>query len=166
MVLLKGFFLIRITSLLIILSLIISSGISAQQLPPGQQSQPAEYSDEELIEFIHVAQKVMPLQQESQIKMIGEIEEQELTVEKFNNILESTTTGLDVVATEEEMEAFNNAVENIKLLQEQYMEMISEVIVVEGMTTEKYEEIIFSYQQDPQLQLRINQLMEEMDQPQ
>jgi hypothetical protein len=165
MVFLKSFIVIRNFSLLIILSVIISSGISAQQLPPGLQSQSAQYTDDELVEFIHVAQKVMPLQQESQIKMIEEIEEQELTVDKFNNILESRTTGMEVEATQEEMEAFNNAIENIQLLQQQYMEMISEVIVVEGMTTERYEEIIFNYQQDPQLQLRINQLMEDMDQP-
>jgi hypothetical protein len=147
----------------ILSALMFTSVVSAQELPPQQSERSLGYSDDELVEFIFVAHKVMPLQQESQMKMIQEIEEQELTIDKFNNILEAQTNGKELNATQEEIDAFNNAIENIQLIQEQYMALITEVIIDEGMTPERYEEIIFNYQQDPQLQLRINQLMDDIN---
>ncbi len=136
---------------------------AAQQLPQQQMQQPAEYSDDDLLVFINAAIKVMPLQQESQVKMIGKIEDEDLTVEKFNNILEAFSTGQEAEATESEMESFNNAMDAIQDVQLEYEEIIGKAITDEGITPAKYEEILINYQQDPELQMRVNMLMEDMD---
>jgi hypothetical protein len=154
-----------IFSLLIFVATAFPYQVSSQQPPDGGAERSVAYTDEELVDFIKVAQKVMPLQHESQMKMISEIEEQQLTLERFNEILEAHSIGETVEVPEEELEAFHNALENIQLVQEQYTEIISEVIVVEGMAPETYEEIIFNYQQDPELQMRINQLLDELGEP-
>ena len=158
----KNSFLKFFSSLMLISAFLLSAQASAQQLPMQQSPSPAEYSDEELIVFVNVAQKVLPLQQESQMKMIGEIEEENLTVDKFNEIMNAHSTGGNIEATDEELAAFNNAIEGIQEVQAEYEVVITEVIVEEGMAPAKYQEIITSYQQDPELQMRINALLEEM----
>ena len=148
--------------LTIISAMLISLPAGAQQLPGGQAPQPAEYSDDELVTFIAAAQKIMPLQQESQMKMIEKIEEEDLTVDKFNNILESLSTGENADASEAELKSFNNAMEEIQEVQMEYEVTITDAITEEGMTPAKYQEIMAVYQQDPELQMRVNILMEEM----
>ena len=148
--------------LMIMSAILVSVQVSAQQMPMQQQPpQSADYSDSELIVFINAAQKVMPLQQESQMKMIEEVEGQDLTVEEFNEILEAQSTGEQVTATEEDLTAFNNAIEGIEEIQMEYQEIISGAIEEEGISLQKYEQIMTSYQTDPDLQMRLNQLMEE-----
>lgn len=148
--------------LTIILAMLISLPAGAQQLPGAQAPQPAEYSDDELVTFINAAQKIMPLQQQSQMKMIEKIEEEDLTVDKFNNILESFSTGENADATEAELESFNTAMEGIQDIQSEFEVTITDAITEEGITPAKYEEIMTVYQQDQELQMRINILMEEM----
>jgi hypothetical protein len=153
---------LKIFSFLMIMSaLLLSSQVNAQQLPMQQPPQQVEYSDEELIAFVNVAQQVMPLQQESQMKMIGEIEEENLSVDDFNNILQAQSTGQNVDASQEELEAVNNAMEGIRSIQMEYETIITKAIEDEGMAPAKYEEIITNYQQSPELQMRINALLED-----
>ncbi len=140
--------------------LFVSSAAFAQQ-PPAQET--PDYSDEELENFVEAALEVMPLQQESQALMIDEIEEHGLTVETFNTILEARQKGVDAEVTEEEMEAFETALLAIQAIELEYNDKIVEEIEDAGITPAKYEEIMAFYQQDPELQMRVNQIMEEMD---
>ncbi|MFO7922727.1 MAG: DUF4168 domain-containing protein [Bacteroidales bacterium] len=137
-----------------------SSAVFAQQ-PPAQET--PDYSDEELKNFVEAALEVMPLQQESQALMIDEIEEHGLTVETFNTILEAQQKGLDPDVTDEEMEAFETVLLAIQAIELEYNDKIVEEIDDAGITPAKYEEMMAFYQQDPELQMRVNQIMEEMD---
>jgi hypothetical protein len=105
----------------------------------------------------------MPLQEESQIKMIGEIEDRQLSVERFSVILEVQQLGLeDPGITEQEMEAFEETMKAIQEIQLEYQELIVGAIEAKGMTVSRYEEILVRYQQDPELQERVDQIMEDM----
>ncbi|MFO7922425.1 MAG: DUF4168 domain-containing protein [Bacteroidales bacterium] len=159
----RNYFLKIFSSLMIMIFFLSSSHVFAQQLPQQQQQpQQAEYSDDELIVFINAAQQVMPLQQESQSKMIGEIEKEELSVDKFNTIMDAHSEGAEIDATSEELEAFNVALEGIQEIQMEYEVIITKTIEDEGITPAKYQEIMTNYQQNPDLQMRINVLMEDM----
>ncbi len=153
---------VKILSIFAILFVYLGLMPSAAQQLPQQQMQPAEYTDDELVVFITVAQKVMPLQQESQEEMIEKIEDEDLTVEKFNNILEAHSTGQEADATADEIQSFNTAMEAIQEIQFEYEHLIVETITDEGMAPAKYEEILANYQQDPELQMRVAVLMEEI----
>jgi DNA repair ATPase RecN len=141
----------------------VIAGVSAMQLSSQELMQPSDYTDEELVIFLTAAIKVMPLQQESQMKMVEKIEDQDLTVDEFNSILDAHSTGEGVKATREELEAFNKAIESIQEIQLEYQEIITEVIEDEGLSAQRYENIIVHYQQDPKLQARINSLMKKME---
>ena len=104
---------------------LFSTAAFSQQLPGQQPTQSAEYTDDELIAFVNAAQKITPLQQESQQKMIEKIEGENLTVEQFNKIINSQSTG-EIDATEEELESFNTAMEKVQEIQLEYEEVITE----------------------------------------
>lgn len=150
------------SSFMIMTFFLASSHGYTQQLPRQQSPRQAEYSDNELIVFINTAQQVMPLQQESQSKMIGEIEKEELSVDKFNSIMNAYSEGTEIDATSEELEAFNVALEGMQEIQMEYEVIITKTIEDEGITPTRYQEIITNYQQDPDLQMRVNTLMEDM----
>jgi hypothetical protein len=150
------------SSLLMLSFLLFSARTVAQQLPGQQLPAVPEYSDEQLIAFVNIAQKIIPLQQESQEKMVGEIEEENLTVEQFNNIMNAFSAGENVNVPEQELESFNKALEGIQEIQIEYEEKIISTISEEGMEPEKYSEIIGNYQRDPELQMRVNALFDSM----
>jgi DNA repair ATPase RecN len=148
--------------LMIMIAFMLTSQVFGQQLPELPASQIPEYSDDELISFIKATQQVMPLQQESQMKMIEKIEDENLTVEKFNNIMETQSKGEKSDATEEELEAFNKSIEEIQEIQYEYQPIIIKAVEDAGISPAKYDEITNNYQRDPELQVRINVLLEEM----
>jgi hypothetical protein len=129
------------------------------QLPPEQGEY--DYTDEELEMFVEAAMEIMPIQQEAQMKMIEEVEESGLSLERFNTILEARTMGMEGDATEEELEAVRSTLESLEEIQAEYQGKIDQQIQESGMSPEKFEEIFARYQQDPDLQMRINQIMQE-----
>jgi hypothetical protein len=144
---------------LFIMSVFFFWSASNAQLPPEQGEY--DYTDEELEMFVEAAMEIMPLQQEAQIKMIEEVEESGLSLERFNTILEARTMGMEADATEEELEALRNTLESLEDIQVEYQQKIDQQIRDSGISTEKFEEIFARYQQDPDLQMRINQIMQE-----
>ncbi len=156
-------YLMRTFGVLMISAMFISSEALAQQLPPQQSSQEQDYTDEQLESFVEAAMEVMPIQEESQLKMIEEIEEKDLTVERFNMILEAQQMGQDPDIPEEEMEAFESALKGIQDIQLEYHDKIVTAIQGAGMTPAMYEEIMANYQQNPELQMRVDGIMEEMN---
>ena len=144
---------------LFIMSVFFISSATYAQLPPEQGE--SEYTDEELEMFVEAAMDIMPLQQEAQEKMIEEVEDSGLSLERFNTILEARSQGMESDATEEEMEAVRSTLESLEDIQVEYQGKIDEQIEKSGITPEKFEEIFARYQQDPDLQMRINQIMQE-----
>jgi hypothetical protein len=120
------------------------------------------YSDEELKSFLRAAHEVLPLQQESQVKMIEEIERKDFSLERFNVILESHSRGEEIDTSEEEMESFSETLDSIQEIQLDYENKIIGAIENEGLSTDDYQIIISDYQRDPELEMRVNALMEKM----
>lgn len=149
-------------SLLVVMStLLMASRISAQlsfQLP----SRSSAYSDEILMAFIRTVREVMPLQKESQMKMIREIENRNISFDRFNSILEAHSRGMKTDANQEEMDAFTDAIDGIEDIQLEYEQKILLVMEKQNMTIEEYHGILADYQQDADLQMRVNDLMEKM----
>ncbi len=119
------------------------------------------FTDEELELFVEAVQQIMPLNQISQMQMMGELEDQEISVEKFNEINQALETGMEPDATQDEMDAFNIAMDNIEEIQVEFEEILKETIEETGLSFERYEEIIMAYEEEPELQERIHELLEQ-----
>ncbi len=140
-----------------------SVAFAQQQMPPQQQQQaPTDVSDDELKLFVDASKEVSKIQQENEADMINAIEEEDLNVQQFNEIM-SAQQGQEVEneASAEEMAAFNNAAQKIMKIQEDMQQDIEKVLNDQGMEPERYQAIMMAYQQDPELQQKINTMMQE-----
>lgn len=136
------------------------SGIFAQL--PQQPAQPTEVSDAELVQFASVFIKIQSIDQQLQQKMVAAVQNEGIEVQKFNEILNAEqNANQEVDATEEELEKFaaaHKAVEQIQNLAQQDMQ---KVITDNKLTVPRYQEIMMAVQSDPELQQKLQKLMEE-----
>jgi uncharacterized protein YfkK (UPF0435 family) len=84
-----------------------------QQMPMPQQEVSTDYSDDEIEVFVEANLDVTKVQQEAQKKAQGIIEENDLDMERFNEIVAIQQGQSDEEASPEEMEAFNAAAQKI-----------------------------------------------------
>ncbi len=126
---------------------------------------PADYSDAELMQFAKAVQKVMDIQQESQGQMMASIEENEITVDRFNEMLmQGQQQGQDAIeATEEELLAFNNAMNEVQQLQQQMQMDMMGAITDEGLDVEKYQGIMQAYEQNPEVKGKVDAYFDELE---
>jgi hypothetical protein len=133
----------------------------APQTEQSQQQTREDFTDEELQKFISANAKLVQLQQESEAKMVGAIEKEGMTIERFNQILQAqqgTTQESD--ASPEELASFNNAAQVIiDERQKTEKEMVA-MVEQEGIDVNTYQEIMTAYHQNPSVQQRVDQLLE------
>lgn len=136
------------------------------QVPMQQdQQQPAaqNFSEEDIDQFVVVYEKASEIQQQNEAEMIQAIEGEDLEMERFNEILtarQNQQSAADIDASAEEMAAFNTAAEKIMAVQQEAQAEIAQIIE-EELGGEKYQAIVTAYQQDPELQQKVNEKLEQ-----
>jgi DNA-binding transcriptional MerR regulator len=137
------------------------------QNPAGPQVNVREdYSDEELESFVNANEKVATIQQQTEQKIIGKIQENGLTVDRFNQILQSQQDPNlkdSVNATPEELAAFNAVAQQIVSENQKVREQIETSIQEEGLNLATYEEMMVAYQYSPKVQKRVHKLLDKRE---
>lgn len=149
-------------------ALIFSFQAMAQELPDQQEQQQqqqieTDISEQELEQFVEVYVKANEIQKENEAQMIQAIEEEDLDVNRFNEILmsrQNQESPEEVNASAEELASFNQAAEKIMEVQQQAQTEI-EQLIEEEMGTQKYQAIVIAYQQDPEVQQKVNKMLEQ-----
>lgn len=145
-------------------SLFLTFGLQAQTpVNPEQQGADQNFSDNELKQFANAAGKVVVIQQETEQKMIKVIEEEDLEVQKFNEIMEAQQNQqtADIDASKEDLEKFDKAAGKIIQIQTEVQGEMIKAIEEEGLKPEKYEQILLAYQSNPQVRNKVNALIQE-----
>lgn len=126
---------------------------------PAQQS--TGFTDGDIKQFADASSRLMVIQKNSEQKMMKILEEEKLSVDKFNEMAQAHQQQklAEVSATPEETAAFNKAAQRMMELQPDLQKEVETAIQKDGMTLEKYEQIMIAYRQDPALQEKINKLM-------
>lgn len=139
------------------------AAMAQQATPQPQQAQPQNFSDADLQQFADASARLMTVQQEGEKAMMGILEEEKLSVEKFNQMAQAHQQQklAEVEATPEEMAAFNNAAQRMMEMQPTLQQDLEAAIQQDGMTLEKFEQIMMAYRQDQAVQQRIDLLMQE-----
>ncbi|MFD2999693.1 DUF4168 domain-containing protein [Pontibacter toksunensis] len=136
---------------------------TAQQAttPPAQQGVQQNFSDADLKQFADASNRLMAVQQEGEKTMLGILQEEKLSIDKFNEMAQAHQQQklAEVSATPEEMAAFNKAAQRMMEMQPAMQKEVETAIQKDGMTLQKYEQIMMAYRQDPALQERINKMM-------
>ncbi|WP_233555611.1 DUF4168 domain-containing protein [Pontibacter oryzae] len=136
---------------------------SAQQTTPQSQQQQQSFSDTDLKQFASASSRLVAVQQKGEKAMMSILEEEKLSIDKFNEMAQAhQQQKLDEVeASAEEKAAFNKAAQRMMELQPTLEKDVEAAIQKEGMTLEKYEQIMIAYRQDEALQQRVNALMQQ-----
>ncbi len=126
------------------------------------KANPGGFTDKELQSFANAVVQVISIQQQGQAQMIASIQEEEMTVQRFNEImLQTQEIALEEIGlSEEELEQYLKVAGEIEKIQIELEAILIESIEEEGLSIEKYEEIMMEYQQNPELQERIQELVQ------
>lgn len=140
--------------------------VAQQQTTPQAQQGQQNFSDADLQQFADASTRLMAVQQEGEKAMLNILQEEKLSVDKFNEMAQAhQQQQLDQVqATAEEKAAFNKAAQRMMEMQPALQKDVEEAIQKDGMSLDKYEQIMIAYRQDPALQQRIDELMQEKEQ--
>jgi hypothetical protein len=106
--------------------------------------------------------EVITIQQNTQREMIAIIQENNLSIPRFNEMMgQAQEKGEDKVeGTKVEKEAFKVVADALNGIQERMIDDLTKAVVAKGMTLERYESILADYQADAKLQEKIHALAE------
>lgn len=139
-------------------------GQQGQQLQLQKQKQKqssAKVSDNELEKVGNILQQTQQVQQEYQKKMMEDISESGMDVQRFNEIASASNDPTkDVEASDKEMQQFKQAVEGIQNIRSEMRADIQKTIVAAGMEPQRFEEIMSMVKQDQEMQQRLRDAMQ------
>jgi len=140
-----------------------------------QQQQPAaatDVTDDELDQFVNASTSAQQIQMDSQQEMITIVENEGLAVETYNQIAEGRQMGQtddELNVSTEDLERYDRASESIAEVERDIEADLTTAIEDEGMDMQRFQEINMAIQQDPELQQRVQEKMQEsfmQEQPQ
>jgi hypothetical protein len=126
------------------------------------KAQEYDYTDNELKNFSKVVVEVITIQQNTQREMIAIIQENDLSIPKFNQMMtQAQELGEEgIEGTEEEKKAFFLVADAFSGIQERMIDELTKAIVSKGMTIDRYEAILQLYQTDAEFQAKVHALAE------
>ncbi len=124
-------------------------------------AQNQEISDKELEKFADAYQEVQMANQSSQQEMIKAVEEEDISVEKFNLINQAEQNpNKEVEATADELEKYESAMESVEAIQLKVQKQVESKINEIGLSMERFQQISALVQKDKELQQRLTALMQ------
>ncbi len=139
----------KLTSLF--LTLLVSSTFVFAQTP--QAPQDTEVSDKEIKTFASAFQQVQALDQKAQQDMVKAVQDEGLSVQRFNEMLQSEEDpNQEANPTEEEKQQYENVNKQIAVIQQKTQQSMQKKIQDEGLSIQRYQEIAFAIQNSPELQ--------------
>lgn len=145
---------------MLLLLAIYPATVSAQDtVPQPSNEMRSDFSDDELRSFVKANEKVMAIQMEGEQKMIKAIEDEGLSLDRFNEILEQQRDpqrGTETSA--EDLKSFNSAAQQILQENAKLERAMESSIQEEGIDVETYKQIMLAYQQNPAIYDRVNKM--------
>jgi hypothetical protein len=136
--------------------------VMAQQGLPQQQMQVNDnFTDEEYEEFVNVNVALLPLQEESQEKMIRAIEGAGLEVERFQELAQSQQAGKlkEVASDENEIAKFNEAGQQVIEAQQEMNTKVVEAITSSELSEERFQEMYMAYNQSQKVKSKVDDMI-------
>jgi hypothetical protein len=141
-----------------------------QQTPPPQQQQMpdlpsnSDVSDEEIEMVASAINELGPIQVEAQEKMQEAVEGEDITFERFQQMMmamQNPQMADQVNITDEEMATLQTLQPTLMEIQSEADEKMVAKIEESGLTTDRYQKIVMAAQQDQELRARVEALLED-----
>ncbi len=122
-----------------------------------------KFEAEDLIKFVEANQEISALRRDVNNEIEELVEEEGLTMERFNQIARASQIGALESGTfsNEEIVAFNNVAPMVTELRRGRSGMTQAILAERGLSSELYQEILQEYRQDRELQEHVRELLRE-----
>lgn len=125
---------------------------------PAQEK--VEVSDAELGKIANAFKGIQQVNVQAQQEMVKTVGENGFELERFNELYEaSQSPDKNVEASDEEKEKFGVVMNEMQKKQATFQKQIEDVIVKEGITLERYQQVAMVLQSDRQLQQRLQAIL-------
>jgi len=157
----------KVAGLFLSVMFLMGGVVQAQQnqMMQQQQQQQKDYSEEEIDVFANAVAQVLPIQQEAEQKMMKEIEDQGMKLDKFNQIARQMQQGGEPKdVSEEDMKTFKSISQEIQGIQMKTQQKVNKIISDEGMSPAKYKEMIQAYSSNPKIKQKVDKKLGQQQQ--
>jgi len=161
----RGFFMFKqILAGSTIVTLLLVGGMStanAQQTPQGTTQ--VEVDNANLQRFATAMKEIQVIEQQVQEQMVQAVEEQGLSVKRFNEIAQGQQNPDQASAnlSSEETQTFQAAVAQIGQIQQEAQGSIESAVEQEGLDIQTFNGIAQAVQQDPALQQQVMEIIQQ-----
>lgn len=136
-----------------------------QQMPPQQPDLPtsADVSDEEIEQVASAINDLEPIQSEAQEKIQEAVEEEDITFERFQQMMmamQNPQMADQVNVTDEEMAKLQELQPALMEIQSEADEKMMAKIEENGLSVDRYQNIVMGAQQDEELRSRVEELLD------
>lgn len=145
-----------------VLTVGIMIGLSAQVFAQQPEQQPVreDFTKKELKSFVEANERVRQIKLESEQNIVQAIEEQGLTISRFNEILQAQQDPeKKAEASAEELDSFNSAAQVIMKVNQNTESKMEATIEDVGLDVDTYRDILISYHQSQKVQSKINEMV-------
>ncbi|WP_340152162.1 DUF4168 domain-containing protein [uncultured Marivirga sp.] len=144
----------------VILSVLATAVFAQQQMPMPQQEVSTDFSDQEIETFVEANLDVTKVQQAAEKEAMGIIKENDLELERFNEIVAIQQGQSDEEASPEEMKAFNAAAQEIMANNQETQSKMVSALEKHDISQEKYQQIMMAYQQDEDFRKKVDTVVQ------
>jgi len=153
-----------------LLAILFGAGTMFAQVQQQQQQQmpdlPAssDVSDEEIEMVASAINELGPIQVEAQEKMQEAVEGEDITFERFQQMMmamQNPQSADQVNITDEEMATLQTLQPTLMEIQSEADKKMVDKIESSGLTVERYQNIVMAAQQDEELRARVEALLED-----
>jgi len=132
-----------------------------QQLSQGQQTD-LEVSEKEMQKFVEISQEIRTAQQSSQSEMRKVVEDSDLGLERYSQIVQSLQSGDTSSSsyTDQEKQQFDDVNQTLQPMQQQMQQDLMQTIQDNGMKVPRFQQISMALRQDAELQQQFREAME------
>lgn len=155
------------TSLSLAIFLSLSTPALAESLTTGlpvqvKQSSSPEINPEELEKFAAAMEDMRAIQLESRDEVSAAIEKEGLSQQRFREILQAQRNPeVETDASEAELQKFDMATQQLAQIQRDTQSQMKEAVISQGLEVARFQEILQSVRQDPQLKKQVQQIIRE-----
>lgn len=139
-----------------------TEAVESSEPAPESATPVAEVTSEELEQFASVIPELQTIQESAQAEVTTAVEESGLSAERFNQIAQAQSSpeaGGEVEISPEEAAAFEFVVGEIQQIEQDFLAQRQEILTAQGLTVERYQQILAAVQNDPALLQQIQELL-------
>ncbi|TVR31115.1 MAG: DUF4168 domain-containing protein [Spirochaetaceae bacterium] len=135
---------------------------ATQDMFPQESTEQINVDETELAQFVDALQQIEQVQMETQEEMISVLNDLDLSTDRFNELYQAEHNPefeLEQPLSDDEEQRYRMAEQELQGIQEDSQVEMSQVVENQGIDIDRFNEIYVALTQDPELQQRVQDIM-------